>query len=76
MWVEDEGPGLPTAHCVRDLFAPFRRAPDDEPGQRGTGLGLAIVHAIVTAHGGEVRVDRAVERGVRIGIVLPMGVAA
>lgn len=75
VWVEDEGPGLPAAHCTRDLFAPFRRAPDDEPGQRGTGLGLAIVHAIVTAHGGEVHVDRAVERGARIGIVLPMGAA-
>jgi signal transduction histidine kinase len=75
VWVEDEGPGLPASHCARDLFAPFRRAPDDEPGQRGTGLGLAIVHAIVTAHGGEVRVDRATERGVRIGIVLPMGAA-
>jgi K+-sensing histidine kinase KdpD len=72
VWVEDEGPGLPAAHRARDLFAPFRRAPDDEPDQRGTGLGLAIVHAIVTAHGGEVRVDRAVERGARIGIVLPL----
>lgn len=73
VWVEDEGPGLPMAYGIGDLFAPFRRAPGEEPGQRGTGLGLAIVHAIVTAHGGEVRVDRAGGRGARIGIVLPLG---
>jgi signal transduction histidine kinase len=76
VWVQDEGPGLPDSYCARDLFAPFRRAPDEEPGQRGTGLGLAIVHAIVVAHGGEVRLERGGERGARIGIVLPLGAAA
>lgn len=76
IWVQDEGPGLPPSFCARDLFAPFRRAPDEEPSQRGTGLGLAIVHAIVAAHGGEVRVDRGSGRGARIGIVLPLGAAA
>ena len=56
-----------------DLFAPFRRSPAEEPSQRGTGLGLAIVHAIVRAHGGEVRVEAPVQRrGARIAIVLPV----
>ncbi|MBF6024920.1 sensor histidine kinase [Lysobacter niastensis] len=74
VWVEDEGPGLPPSLTAHDLFAPFRRAPHEEPSQRGTGLGLAIVHAIVAAHGGKVRVESSGQRGgVRIGIVLPHG---
>jgi K+-sensing histidine kinase KdpD len=76
LWVEDEGPGLPQSYSVRDIFAPFRRSPDEEPSQRGTGLGLAIVHAVVAAHGGRVRVDAPVRRsGTRIGVVLPLGEA-
>jgi signal transduction histidine kinase len=72
LWVEDEGPGLPVSPGT-DLFAPFRRAPDEEPSQRGTGLGLAIVHAIVRAHGGHVRVlPSQPGRGARIGVVLPV----
>jgi K+-sensing histidine kinase KdpD len=75
--VEDEGPGLPAGPQGIDLFAPFRRSPDEEPSQRGTGLGLAIVHAIVRAHGGEVRVEPPVQRhGARIGIVLPVDAVA
>ena len=71
-WVEDEGPGLPALGAALDLFAPFRRSPHEEPSQRGTGLGLAIVHAVVIAHGGEVKVAQPRHgRGARIGIVLP-----
>ena len=75
--VEDEGPGLPLSPAGIDLFAPFRRSPAEEPSQRGTGLGLAIVHAIVRAHGGEVRVEAPVQRrGARIAIVLPVDAGA
>jgi signal transduction histidine kinase/HAMP domain-containing protein len=74
VWVEDEGPGLPLMHGEADLFAPFRRSPDDEPGQRGTGLGLAIVKAIAVAHGGDVLVSaRAEGHGAKVGVQLPVG---
>jgi signal transduction histidine kinase len=77
VWVEDQGPGLPPSLTVRDLFAPFRRAPDEEPSQRGSGLGLAIVHAVVAAHGGQVRVDPPMHGGgARIGLTLPIEVEA
>jgi signal transduction histidine kinase len=73
VWVEDEGPGLPTLDSTSDLFAPFKRSPHEEPSERGTGLGLAIVHAIVIAHGGEVKVAAPAQgSGARIGIVLPV----
>ena len=74
VWVEDEGRGLSPLHGSSDLFAPFKRSPHEEPSQRGSGLGLAIVHAIVVAHGGEVKVAEPVHRrGARIGVVLPVG---
>jgi signal transduction histidine kinase len=73
IWVEDQGPGLPPSLSVRDLFAPFLRAPNEEPSQRGSGLGLAIVHAIVAAHGGQVRVHAPMHGGgARLGISLPV----
>jgi signal transduction histidine kinase len=72
-WVEDEGPGLPPSLTVRDLFAPFRRAPNEEPSERGSGLGLAIVHAIIAAHRGQVRVEPPMHStGARIAISLPI----
>ena len=73
LWVEDEGPGLPPLARRADLFAPFRRAPDQEPSQRGTGLGLAIVRALVERHNGEVVLAEPRHRkGARFGVVLPL----
>lgn len=77
LWVEDEGPGLPPLARRADLFAPFRRAPDEEPWQRGTGLGLAIVRALVERHDGEVVLAEPRHRkGARFGVVLPLEPAA
>lgn len=73
LWVEDEGSGLPWQEPRADVFAPFRRAPSDEPSQRGTGLGLAIVRSVVERHGGELLVAAPRHgRGARLGIVLPL----
>jgi len=71
LWVEDEGPGLPAMRSRNDLFAPFRRSPEEEPAQRGTGLGLAIARALVERHGGELVVTEPRHgRGARFGMVL------
>ncbi|MBS7456963.1 sensor histidine kinase [Coralloluteibacterium stylophorae] len=73
LWVEDEGQGLPPLRDRADLFAPFRRAPEQEPSQRGTGLGLAIVRAMVERHrGAVVLAEPRRGRGARIGIALPL----
>jgi two-component system sensor histidine kinase HydH len=51
VWVEDDGPGIPTDHMNR-IFDPFFTTKE-----KGTGLGLAIVHTIVENHQGEIKVE-------------------
>ena len=76
LWIEDEGPGIPPMARNADLFAPFRRAPDQEPSQRGTGLGLAIARALVERHGGEIVIAEPQRcHGARFGVVLPLEVS-
>jgi PAS domain S-box-containing protein len=50
LFVEDDGPGLPSPDAP--IFEPFFTTK-----QGGTGLGLAIVHRIVTDHGGRISVE-------------------
>jgi signal transduction histidine kinase len=69
--VEDEGPGIPTAHLQR-VFERFYRvdaARSREAG--GTGLGLSIVKHLVVAHGGDVGIDSEVGKGTRVWVHLP-----
>ncbi|MEM9463012.1 MAG: ATP-binding protein [Myxococcota bacterium] len=61
--VRDDGPGIPPDQREH-LFEPFTRVdPSRSREDGGLGLGLAIVHRIVTAHGGDVRIDDAPEGG-------------
>jgi signal transduction histidine kinase len=69
--VETGGPVLDQRQV--DLLAqPFRRLGTDRTGSdRGAGLGLSIVAAIVTAHGGTLRLLARPEGGLRVTIALP-----
>ncbi|MFJ9636808.1 ATP-binding protein [Streptomyces sp. NPDC101178] len=68
--VRDDGPGIP-AELLPHVFERFARGdasrtrgPADERTGGSTGLGLAIVQAVVSAHGGRVRVGSAPGRTV------------
>lgn len=52
--VHDDGPGFPP-DLVPRAFERFTRADEARQRDGGAGLGLALVHAIVTAHGGTVK---------------------
>jgi two-component system OmpR family sensor kinase len=71
IWVADNGAGIdPDAHD--QIFNRFSRGESSSTRRpEGTGLGLAIVAAIVTAHGGEIKLDSAVGVGTRFCIVFP-----
>ena len=64
--VSDDGPGIPAADRDR-LFEPYFSRKEG-----GTGLGLAIVSAIVSDHGGTVRVRDNVPRGAVFEIEIPL----
>lgn len=57
--VSDNGPGLPAG---RNLFRKFERGVR-ESATPGVGLGLALCRAIVNAHGGNMRAERAASGG-------------
>jgi two-component system sensor histidine kinase KdpD len=71
LFVEDDGPGLPTddAEC---LFEPFTRG-QKESSITGVGLGLALCRSIVSAHGGTIRATQRTPRGACFEIRLPLG---
>ncbi|HEY8524899.1 MAG TPA: HAMP domain-containing sensor histidine kinase [Acidimicrobiales bacterium] len=71
--VDDDGPGIPPADRDRvfERFTRLDHARARGDGDDGSGLGLAVVRAIVTAHGGAVRVEDAPLGGARFVVTLP-----
>jgi signal transduction histidine kinase len=70
LYVEDEGPGIPTADRDR-MFEPYARLAHDQVSERtGTGLGLAVVRQIADACNGRVWLEDAPSRGARAVIEL------
>ncbi|QRY78889.1 sensor histidine kinase [Pseudomonas sp. PDNC002] len=73
LWLEDDGPGVPTADLER-IFLPFTRLSDARTGE-GFGLGLSIARSSVRLQGGELWADRA-DAGLRVHLRLPAAAAA
>jgi two-component system sensor histidine kinase HydH len=63
--IDDDGSGVPEESRDR-IFEPFFTTK-----AKGSGLGLSIVHAIVTQHGGRIRVEDSPEGGARFVVALP-----
>jgi PAS domain S-box-containing protein len=70
LWVEDQGPGLPSGNQAA-LFGRFVRSAAHEPEQSGVGLGLWIIQSIVERHQGYVEAHSN-SHGTRISISLPI----
>jgi two-component system sensor histidine kinase KdpD len=72
LWVEDEGPGVPSSDLVR-IFDKFHRL-QGSPNNQGVGLGLAITKGFVEAMKGEVSAISPVRegRGLRVEFTFPL----
>ncbi len=73
-WVElrviDHGPGIPAAERDR-IFDQFYRLRRNGRGPEGTGMGLAICRGIVSALGGQLRVETTPGGGATFMVRLP-----
>jgi two-component system, OmpR family, sensor kinase len=70
--VADHGPGL-VAEDTSRIFEPFYRAdPSRSRDSGGSGLGLSIVSAVVSAHGGRVKVSETDGGGATFEVELPL----
>ncbi len=65
--VQDHGPGIAPENMSK-LFGKFERLNNQS---EGTGLGLAISKAIVEAHGGDIKAESVVGKGLKIIFTLP-----
>ena len=67
--VADEGPGIKPEEREK-VFEAFYRG-RESPESSGSGLGLAIARAIVTAHGGRIRVEETTGGGTAMVVDVP-----
>lgn len=64
--VADHGIGIPAEH-LDSVFEPFFRIdPSRSRNTGGFGLGLSLCKAIMTAHGGDIRIDSQQDKGTRV----------
>jgi signal transduction histidine kinase len=70
VWVQDNGPGIPTTEHER-IFEKFTRL-QARDSARGLGMGLAYCRLILTSHGGRIWVESEPGKGARFLFTLPI----
>jgi NtrC-family two-component system sensor histidine kinase KinB len=70
MWVEDNGPGIPSSDQER-IFEKFTRL-KEEGAPTGLGVGLAFCRLAVQGHGGKIWVESQASHGAKFNITLPL----
>jgi len=79
IWVEDEGPGIPSGQRDRVWDAYVRLDRDRASATTGSGIGLAVVREVIEAQGGTARVEaarRIPDTGARFVIELPLAIGS
>lgn len=69
--IDDDGPGIPISEREK-VFSPFYRREESRNRETGgAGLGLTIARTVIRALGGDVTLDDAPQRGLRVEVTLP-----
>ena len=72
IWVDDQGPGIPTPDRERIWDRFWRLERDRGSAVAGTGIGLSVVRELAGLHGGRAWAEDAPGRGARFVIELPL----
>lgn len=70
IWVQDSGPGIPTAE-QEHIFDKYTRL-NPKGSQKGFGLGLAYCRLAIEGHGGQIWVESKPGQGARFCLTLPV----
>lgn len=69
--IDDDGPGIPKSKR-EEVFKPFFRLDEARnQDESGTGLGLSIARDIARSHGGDVRLGKSPQGGLRATVEVP-----
>ena|GEM_PF-2039600 len=71
LWVDDAGPGIPSAEREA-VFDRLQRGARDRAVASGLGLGLALAREVARRHGGDCRAEDSALGGARLVLTLPL----
>lgn len=72
IYVEDNGPGIPTAELSKVFEAYYRAEYGKAKSSTGSGLGLTIAYEVVHSHDGAIDLYNKAESGLQVVIQLPL----
>ncbi|MBD1137847.1 HAMP domain-containing histidine kinase, partial [Pelagibacterales bacterium SAG-MED43] len=70
--IEDDGPGIPESE-YDNVFKPFYKIDKGRAETKSSvGLGLSIASDIIRSHGGNIKLEKSVLKGLEVRIFLPV----
>ena len=69
--LDDDGPGIPEDE-YNNVFKPFYKINKSRGDSKSSvGLGLSIASDVIRSHGGNIKLEKSPEKGLRIKIFFP-----
>ena len=72
IFIDDDGLGIPESE-YKNVLKPFYRIDKSRSQNKsGVGLGLSIANDIISAHGGNISLEKSPLNGLRVKVSLPV----
>ena len=69
--IDDDGPGIPKNEH-ENVFKPFYKIDKSRSSSKSSvGLGMSIASDVISSHGGDIKLEKSPEEGLRVKIFLP-----